>query len=541
MTDIGTALRILFFAVLLALYPGVMPKALAAEAVAPLVRQLIDADYSQKAEIAAKLAASGSLRAAPILQALVDGTLNSTPDKRVVIDPIDSAHSYTDALTGTPVNGIDSNSLDRITANNSLRRLVRGLLASISLLSPDDKVRRLAAESAFTAHEPDMLDGINTAIAREKVLGIRAILEQARAYILLQSEESSEQEKLDAIPVLRARGDQDAMSALMSAATNASAKVAGNAAAAADHIRTSLSYWEALQNVYYGISLGSVLLLAAIGLAITFGVMGVINMAHGEMIMLGAYTTYVVQQTIAAFAPGLMEFSLPIAIPAAFLVAGTMGVFVERCIIRFLYGRPLETLLATWGLSLILQQSVRSIFGSTNKAVITPEWMSGSFDLGHLVITYSRLWIIVFAMVVLAALMLFLKRTHFGLEMRAVTQNRKMAAAMGVRTNWVDAFTFALGSGVAGIAGVALSQIDNVSPNLGQTYIIDSFMVVVFGGVGNLWGTLVGAATLGIANKLIEPYAGAVIGKIMVLIFIILFIQRRPRGLFALKGRSVQA
>jgi urea transport system permease protein len=218
-----------------------------------------------------------------------------------------------------------------------------------------------------------------------------------------------------------------------------------------------------------------------------------------------------------------------------------MGVAIERCIIRFLYGRPLETLLATWGLSLILQQAVRSIFGPTNKAVITPNWMSGSFDLGHLAITYPRLCIIIFSLSVLAALMLFLKRTHFGLEMRAVTQNRKMAAAMGVRTNWVDALTFGLGSGVAGIAGVALSQIDNVSPNLGQTYIIDSFMVVVFGGVGNLWGTLVGAGVLGVANKLIEPYAGAEIGKILVLVFIILFMQRRPRGLFALKGRSVEA
>jgi urea transport system permease protein len=344
-----------------------------------------------------------------------------------------------------------------------------------------------------------------------------------------------------AISVLKNRGDQEAMGLLLGAADNAASGISVEAKGAADSIKNSLAYWEAGQNIYYGLSLGSVLLLAAIGLAITFGVMGVINMAHGEMIMLGAYTTYVVQQVIASSAPGLMEISLLIAIPCAFLVSGSMGVAIERGIIRFLYGRPLETLLATWGLSLILQQAVRSIFGPTNKAVITPEWMSGSFDLGHLAITYSRLSIIFFALAVLAALMLFLKRTHFGLEMRAVTQNRKMASAMGVRTNWVDALTFGLGSGVAGIAGVALSQIDNVSPNLGQTYIIDSFMVVVFGGVGNLWGTLVGAGVLGVANKLIEPYAGAVIGTILVLVFIILFMQRRPRGLFALKGRSVEA
>jgi urea transport system permease protein len=296
-----------------------------------------------------------------------------------------------------------------------------------------------------------------------------------------------------------------------------------------------------LQNVYYGLSLGSVLLLAGIGLAITFGVMGVINMAHGEMIMLGAYTTFMMQQTLADIAPALMPWSLPLAIPVAFLVAGAAGVLIERSIIRFLYGRPLETLLATWGLSLIIQQSVRTVFGAANRPVSAPAWMSGAFDVGHITITFSRLFIIIFALVAFSLLTIFLKRTHFGMQMRAVTQNRKMASAMGVRTNWVDALTFGLGSGVAGIAGVALSQIDNVSPNLGQGYIIDSFMVVVFGGVGNLWGTLVGAMTLGVANKLLEPYAGAVVGKILVLVFIILFIQRRPRGLFALKGRSVEA
>jgi urea transport system permease protein len=520
---------------------SVAPRAVAAEPVAVLVAQLIDADYQQKAEIAAKLAASGSSRAAPILQAMIDGTLNATPQKRVVIDPVGGAHSYTDAVTGEAVAGVDAGSLDRITANNSLRRNLRGILAGLSLMSPDDTVRRQAADAAFAARNADMLDGIAAAIAREKVASIRAVLEQTRASILLQSGEASKEDKLAAISVLKARGDQEAMSLLLGAAENSASGVSVEAQRAADSIKNSLAYWEAGQNIYYGLSLGSVLLLAAIGLAITFGVMGVINMAHGEMIMLGAYTTYVVQQVIASSAPGLVEVSLLIAIPCAFLVSGGMGVAIERCIIRFLYGRPLETLLATWGLSLILQQAVRSIFGPTNKAVITPDWMSGSFDLGHLAITYSRLSIIFFALGVLAALMLFLKRTHFGLEMRAVTQNRKMASAMGVRTNWVDALTFGLGSGVAGIAGVALSQIDNVSPNLGQTYIIDSFMVVVFGGVGNLWGTLVGAGVLGVANKLIEPYAGAVIGKILVLVFIILFMQRRPRGLFALKGRSVEA
>ena len=283
---------------------------------------------------------------------------------------------------------------------------------------------------------------------------------------------------------------------------------------------------ELAQNVWYGLSLGSVLLLAAIGLAITFGVMGVINMAHGEMVMIGAYTTFVVQEYFRSFAPDYFDWSLPLAIPCAFVCAALVGIAIERGIIRFLYGRPLETLLATWGVSLILQQAVRTIFGPTNREVGAPSYMSGSFDFLGLSITYGRLWIIVFTLFVFACLLLILRMTPLGLQMRAVTQNRRMASAMGIRTGWVDALTFGLGSGIAGVAGVALSQIDNVSPNLGQTYIIDSFLVVVFGGVGNLWGTLVSAMTLGIANKFMEPLTGAVLGKILILVLVILFIQK---------------
>jgi urea transport system permease protein len=268
--------------------------------------------------------------------------------------------------------------------------------------------------------------------------------------------------------------------------------------------------------------------------------MGVINMAHGEMVMLGAYTTFVVQETIRQNFPGLFDYSLAFALPLAFLATALVGIAIERGVIRWLYGRPLETLLATWGLSLIIQQAVRTIFGANNRQVGNPSWMSGAFDLGQLSITWNRFWIVLFAIAVFIALQLILNRTPLGLQMRAVTQNRRMASAMGIRTPFVDAMTFGLGSGIAGMAGVALSQIDNVSPNLGQGYIIDSFMVVVFGGVGNLWGTLVGALTLGIANKFLEPYAGAVLGKILILVLIILFIQRRPRGLFALKGRAVE-
>jgi urea transport system permease protein len=249
----------------------------------------------------------------------------------------------------------------------------------------------------------------------------------------------------------------------------------------------------------------------------------------------------VVQNLIRTSFPALFDWSLTIAMPLAFLVAGAVGLAIERGVIRFLYGRPLETLLATWGVSLILQQAVRSIFGPTNREVGNPTWMSGAFDIGQLSVTWNRLWIMVFALAVFFLLLFVMKRTPWGLQMRAVTANRRMAASMGIRTPWVDALTFALGSGIAGIAGVALSQIDNVSPNLGQGYIIDSFMVVVFGGVGNLWGTLVGAFSLGVLNKFLEPYAGAVLGKILVLVLIILFIQKRPRGMFALKGRSVEA
>jgi urea transport system permease protein len=443
-------------------------------------------------------------------------------------------------LTGAPVVGLAEDQLTRVGVNNRLRRELRGLYARLTLLSPDARIRAQSAGAAFTARDADSLPAIEEAIGKETVPSIQAALVQARAAITLQDASAPQLDRLAAITIIIERGDQEALG-LLSGLRNAESPAVREAAVeAVEDIESALIYWTALQNVYYGLSLGSVLLLAAIGLAVTFGVMGVINMAHGEMMMLGAYTTYVVQQVIISFAPGLMEWSLLIAIPAAFLVAAAGGVAIERGIIRFLYGRPLETLLATWGLSLIIQQGVRTIFGPTNKAVITPQWMSGSITLGHLQITYPRLAIIIFSLIVFTLLIVFLKRTYSGMQMRAVTQNRRMAAAMGVRTNWIDAFTFALGSGVAGIAGVALSQIDNVSPNLGQTYIIDSFMVVVFGGVGNLWGTLVGAMTLGVANKFLEPYAGAVVGKILMLVFIILFIQRRPRGLFALKGRAVE-
>ena len=341
--------------------------------------------------------------------------------------------------------------------------------------------------------------------------------------------------------MLRERGDLAARSLLAGVTTETQPEAAAAARDAVAAIDRRLQLWSVAQSFYYGLSLGSVLLLAAAGLAITFGVMGVINMAHGEMVMIGAYVTFVVQQAMRSYLPEFYAANLFVAVPAAFLVAGLIGIAIERSLIRWLYGRPLETLLATWGLSLVLQQAVRSIFGANNRDVDAPSWMSGVTHLGGLTLTWNRMYIILFAILVLAALAAVLRFTSFGLRMRAVTQNRRMAAAMGIRTPWIDALTFGLGSGVAGMAGVALSQIDNVSPNLGQSYIIDSFMVVVFGGVGNLWGAALGALSLGVLNKFLEPYAGAVLGKIFLLILLILFIQGRPRGLFPLKGRAVEA
>jgi len=478
------------------------------------------------------------------------------PDtKKVYIKQTDG--KIIDAATGVTVETLPTGAA-AVQLNNRLRRSVDAALGGLTLLSADPATRVAAAQSVFRSREEAVLPTVESALAKETNGSAKMALSEARAAILLFKSDASEADKLEAVATIKARGDQDAMAMLSEIDSDQPPAVAKAAAAAVSSIQNKLAMWSMVQNAWYGISLGSVLLLAAIGLAITFGVMGVINMAHGEMVMLGAYATFVVQEsirtkTIVLGLPGMLaleiplpvnlslDWSLPIAIPIAFLVAALVGMAIERTIIRFLYGRPLETLLATWGLSLILQQAVRSVFGPTNREVANPSWMSGAFEFGHITITYNRLWILCFTLGVFALLLVMLRFTALGLEMRAVTQNRRMAAAMGIATSRVDALTFGLGSGIAGIAGVALSQIDNVSPNLGQGYIIDSFMVVVFGGVGNLWGTLVGAFTLGIANKFLEPVAGAVLGKIAILVLIILFIQKRPRGLFALKGRAVEA
>ncbi len=476
-------------------------------------------------------------RNAVALQGMLDAELYYVKADRQLVIATKSGRSFllTD-LQGESLGEVAKSKIKRITVNNRIRREIRSGLAMMALAGPDEDARFSAVRSLMANVEAEQLPLVEQRLVAETSAKVQDKLRELQAIILLENGDDAQRQS--SAEFLGGRMDAPSRNALLRAQAdeqNAEVLAAINESVARNQQLLKLN--RAAENLYFGLSLGAVLLLAAVGLAITFGVMGVINMAHGEMIMLGAYTTYVVQQLM----PGHIELSLVVAIPAAFLVSGAMGVLIERGIIRFLYGRPLETLLATFGLSLVLQQLVRSIFGPLNQAVITPQWLSGSLEInGVLALTYNRLYIIIFSFMVVAALWLLISKTFFGLQVRAVTQNRAMANAMGIRSSWVDAMTFGLGSGVAGIAGVALSQLTNVGPNLGQNYIIDSFMVVVFGGVGNLFGTVVAAMTLGVANKLAEPFTGAVLAKILVLVFIILFIQKRPRGMFALKGRMVE-
>src|SRR5262245_227998 len=486
------------------------------------------------------VAGSGHPLAVKVIGALQDGRLLFDPESKKIYFA-DPSGAFVNAATGQPIAGAAPEGLKTVRLNNRLRRAVDAALGGLTLLAPDPKQRLDAAQAVFQSRDANALLALENALAKEAEPRVQKALLEARAAVILMTPSAGEVDKLQAVAIIRARSDQDARALLGGLPAGLEPTVQRAAADAIAAIDAHLARWRMAQDLWYGISLGSVLLLAAIGLAITFGVMGVINMAHGEMVVLGAYTTFVVQEVIRTSAPGLFDYSLAIAVPAAFLVAGVVGIAIERGVIQFLYGRPLETLLATWGISLILQQAVRTGFGPSNREVGTPSFMSGVIELGGLAITLNRLWIIAFAGIAFVALLAVLRYTTLGLHMRAVTQNRRMASSMAINTGRIDALTFGLGSAIAGLAGVALSQIDNVSPNLGQSYIIDSFLVVVFGGVGNLWGKLVGALSPGIANKFLEPYAGAVAGKIALLILVILFIQRRPRGLFALKGRAVEA
>ncbi|THV21649.1 urea ABC transporter permease subunit UrtB [Peteryoungia ipomoeae] len=507
-----------------------------------LINALGKANFKQAEALIGEIAATGDPKIVPALEAFAEGDLYMRKeDGQVVITKAAGSNLVAiDPLTGAAIGEAPKAAFTKIKVNNNLRRAIRSALGGLTLLSPDKAVRMQAAQQVLQSPSAENLELVEAALAKETDPQVKARMEEARAVSVLASDRPADAKRA-AIETVASLGGREAIGILMSVSSTIDESLKPELDAAIAGLEGQLLLWDGAQNVWYGVSLGSVLLLAAIGLAITFGVMGIINMAHGEMVMIGAYSTFVVQQIIRTEYPGLFDWSLAIALPVAFLVTGAIGLIIERGVIRFLYGRPLETLLATWGISLILQQTIRTFFGPTNQEVGNPSWMSGAFALGGMTITWNRLWIVLFSISIFFALLALMKKSAFGLQMRAVTQNRRMASSMGIRTPWVDAFTFALGSGIAGIAGVALSQIDNVSPNLGQAYIIDSFMVVVFGGVGNLWGTLVGALSLGILNKFLEPSVGAVLGKILVLVLIILFIQKRPRGLFALKGRAVEA
>ena len=519
-----------------------------AESSAPSFNQLINAlpsaDYDEKSLLLSQLMQLEDERILSLFTLLLNGDLQYVKKSNAVVTVIKQEKLFlaTDYLSNELLGEFKKRKLKKIGINNNLRRELKNYIAELQIFSKQVNIRHQAALDLLKSADQDSYGLLTKAIANEDDGSVLKILGTAKALVDLHNE--NEQVRIDALlslerslyPEVRV-GLNAYLQRSQDATLGYSQKEIELASKTLSQIEELIQLNGLIENIYFGIALGAVLLLAAIGLAITFGVMGVINMAHGEMIMLGAYTTYVIQQLM----PNHVGLSLVVAIPAAFLVSGLVGVLIERGVIRHLYGRPLETLLATFGISLVLQQAVRSIFGPLNQDVVTPEWMAGTFSVNPgLDLTFNRLYIIIFSLLVLAGLALVLKKTLFGLQMRAVTMDRPMASSMGIKTGWVDALTFGLGSGIAGVAGVALSQLTNVGPNLGQAYIIDSFMVVVFGGVGNLWGTLVGAMSLGIANKVFEPMAGAVLAKILVLVAIILFIQKRPRGLFALKGRAVE-
>jgi urea transport system permease protein len=498
------------------------------------VEKLAFGEGDEKIEAIAALVAAGDEKSAAVLQALADEELY-TSGKRVLIVKGDAA---TDAVTGEKLAAVPDDKED-ITVNNRLRRELGSALDALRLISPRDEVRRAAAKGLVGAAEPGMLPLVKKALAREPDPGIRSTLEQVAASLELRAEDP--QARLAAARKLGASSDPSAKTLLLGALKDEKDEgVRTEAQKSLRLIEGKLAWGERFGVVFTAVSLGSILLLAALGLAITYGLMGVINMAHGELIMIGAYSTYVVQNLFRK--TPFFDWYLLAAMPAAFLASALVGMALERSVIRWLYGRPLETLLATWGISLILIQSMRTLFGAQNVTVENPAFMSGGVEvLAGVVLPWSRIVIIGFAVFVLALVFLLLNKTRLGLFVRGVTQNRDMAACVGVSTARVDTWAFGLGSGIAGLAGCALSQIGNVGPDLGQAYIVDSFMVVVLGGVGQLAGTVYAALGLGFANKLLEAWQGAVLAKIAVLVFIVVFIQKRPQGLFALKGRAVEA
>ena len=490
-------------------------------------------DFHTKQAAVEALAASGHAHTLDILAALADGRLfaagNAFYIQNVQTDtfsPIDAPDAAAEKPEGAR----------KITVNNKIRQWVRHYVAENALSSSHPAERKAAMMQMLQKNDASALAQVQTALPKETDKNVRALMETYVARADLQSADTSRHAA--AIAVLGKSGLPENLSLLQNYVQTASTPaLKAQAEKAISSIETKLDLLKGAETLSFGLSLGSVLVLTAIGLAITFGVMGVINMAHGELMMIGAYCAYVVQLLM----PNHIGWSIAVAIPVAFLVSGFVGVLIERFVVRYLYGRPLETLLATFGISLILQQAVRSVFSPLNRLVQSPEWMSGAWEvMPGLSITWNRVYIFIFCLLCFFTLLAVMKRTRLGLEVRAVSQNRHMARAMGISDRKVDMLTFGLGSGIAGVAGVALSQLTNVGPNLGQQYIVDSFMVVVVGGVGNLWGTLVSGLTLGVLNKLFEPWLGAVLAKAIVLVLIILFIQKYPRGLFPQKGRGVE-
>jgi urea transport system permease protein len=474
-------------------------------------------------------------RTVALLQAIADDAVKFT-DSAVYVMKDGRGH---DPLTGAPV-AVPENAED-VVNNNLMRTEIDVALAAIRLASPDAQQRAAAVKTLGADADASKLPLIEKALAAETDAALKAALERIRSGLLLASDDKAQ--RLAAVAALAGSGSPAVKTLLIERlAAETEADVRRQVELALQSIESRLAWGERLGVVFTGASLGSILLLVALGLAITYGLMGVINMAHGELMMIGAYATYVVQNLFRTHLPQWFDAYMLAAIPASFLVAAAVGAVLERGVIRWLYGRPLETLLATWGISLMLMQGVRTLFGAQNVQVENPSWLSGGVDvLANLTLPYNRIAIIAFAALVLAAVALLIAKTRLGLFVRGVTQNRRMAACVGVDTARVDTLAFALGAGIAGLAGCALSQVGNVGPDLGQSYIVDSFLVVVLGGVGQLAGTVLAALGLGVLNKLLEGWAGAVLAKIMVLLFIVVFIQKRPQGLFAMKGRSAEA
>jgi urea transport system permease protein len=531
------------FSIVVACVLGLVATGARAQDLRQTARDLATGDKAKMAAAVDLIAKSSDPAALALLEALAKDALK--------IDAAGSPFVVGEGGALSPLFAADarpSGALSTPLVDNRMRRQLEPALASLKLGFPDPKVRLAAAKDLAKSRNDDLAPLIRAAAAKETDADIKAAMQLALAQIDLHG--SDRKLKLMALAAIENAAD----AAYKSDVERLTAKDSGGkyveqdeeirraAGAALSSIEVRAFWQSILSNLFYGLSLGSVLLLCALGLAITFGLMRVINMAHGELLMIGAYATFAVQGFFRAHLPGQQDLYLIAAVPVAFVVTAAIGMALERTVIRFLYGRPLETLLATWGISLILIQTVRLLFGAQNVAVANPSWLAGGIEvMPGFVLTYSRLAVIAFSSAVVGFVWFMLQKTPLGLHVRAVTQNRQMAAGIGIATRRVDVWTFGIGSGVAGLGGVALSQLGNVGPELGQQYIVDSFMVVVLGGVGKLAGTLAGAFGLGIVNKLLEPAAGAVLGKIVILGFIILFIQRRPQGIFALKGRAAEA